>query len=283
MGKSSPELSDRVGRYIDDTHTGRCEGMARVIAAWAGGCSIDAVVSECMRTHPGVADELSKRGWTATKDGLERSRKCRPATKHTAPTLKIEVAPKVPREPKPRAARAPVVFMGTRDRGAAYSPCRKYRYACWNTWARTSLGAGGGILVVIGHNPSVADHERPDPTFSRGIRFAHRWGYAGVCFINPCAYISTDPKALKSADSPFGPSNGHVWSAALRWGHTFLASWGNHQPVLGRYVTKFCEQASRRGVKLMCMGTTSGGHPKHLLARGKHRISDDQEMVEWIP
>ncbi|MEM9462110.1 MAG: DUF1643 domain-containing protein [Myxococcota bacterium] len=288
----------RIDRYISDLHTGKCEGMAQVIAAIAGGCSLDDALQECMRTHPDVVKELERRGWTATAAGIvERKRSTAPVPT-LRPVVVVDVPPNGPAdvgghaehsgpqraEPKPaksRIDRAPVVFKGTRARGAILSPCDRYRYACWEIWAKGTLAKGGGLLVVIGHNPSTADHEQGDPTFNRGVRFARRMGYAGVCFVNLVAWRATDPKALRDVGRPFGPANGHVWSAALRWGQTFIAAWGHPQPALRRYVEEFRRMAHRRRVELMCLGTTNGGHPKHLMARGAHRIPDHQIPEAW--
>ena len=38
-----------------------------------------------------------------------------------------------------------------------------------------------------------------------------------------------------------------------------------------------------RGLVLSCLGTTLSGAPKHPLARGQHRIPDDQEPMQWWP
>jgi len=35
------------------------------------------------------------------------------------------------------------------------------------------------------------------------------------------------------------------------------------------------------GVPLVCLGTTQSGAPKHPMARGGHRISRDQQPIEW--
>ena len=60
----------RIDLYISGHRTGKAEGMAQVIAALAGGCSLDEAVRECMRTHPAVVTELERRGWTATNEGI---------------------------------------------------------------------------------------------------------------------------------------------------------------------------------------------------------------------
>ncbi len=286
---SMGSIGERVGRYMEDVRTGKCEGMAQVLAAWAGGCSIDAVAVECMRTHPGVAPELRQRGWTVTPHGLERGRKRQPAAQPRSPVLVLESKtfdeergdPAAKPTQRHKLDREPMVFKGSRERGAAFSPCGQYRYACWSTWSPGTLREGGGILVVVGHNPSTADHEAGDPTFNRGVGFARRMGYAGVCFVNLASYRATDPKALREVERPFGHANGHAWAAALRWGGTILAAWGNHRPELGCYASQFIGLAKRRRIELMCMGTTNGGNPKHLMARGTHRIPDDKIPEAW--
>jgi hypothetical protein len=35
------------------------------------------------------------------------------------------------------------------------------------------------------------------------------------------------------------------------------------------------------GVPLYCLGKTKAGHPKHPMARGKHKVFKDTPLVLW--
>ena len=78
------------------------------------------------------------------------------------------------------------------ERRANFSRCRQYRYALWRQW-----GASADFVLIVGLNPSTADHRRDDPTIRRCIGFARDWGYSGLCVANLFAYRATYPAQLK--------------------------------------------------------------------------------------
>ena len=51
-------------------------------------------------------------------------------------------------------------------------------------------------LAICGLNPSVANEEKNDPTITREIDFAQRWGCTDLIKVNAYGYVSTDPKAM---------------------------------------------------------------------------------------
>ena len=88
------------------------------------------------------------------------------------------------------------------ERSANFSRCRRYRYALWRRWA-----PGDDYGLLVGLNPSTADHRRDDPTIRRCIGFARDWGYSGLCVANLFAFRATYPRDLFAADDPVGPRN----------------------------------------------------------------------------
>lgn len=83
--------------------------------------------------------------------------------------------------------------------GAAFSPCRRYRYRLWRTWG----DAAPAVFVML--NPSTADEIENDPTVERCERRARAMGFGGLRVANIFSLRSTDPTALYTSDDPVGP------------------------------------------------------------------------------
>lgn len=59
-----------------------------------------------------------------------------------------------------------------------------------------------------------------------------------------------------------------------------IAGWGNdgaldHRDIIVRSMLR------TTGIELHHLGTTQNGFPKHPRARGRHRISADQQPIAW--
>lgn len=143
---------------------------------------------------------------------------------------------------------------------AVFSADRLYRYSLGRTWALS------GRLVVIGLNPSTADHNQLDPTLRRVRNFAQTWGLGGFVMLNLFAYRATDPRDMKRADDPVGPLNDDIireYAVAPDTG-LVLAAWGAH----GGYRDRDREVAAildGLGVRLHALRVTRQGHPSHPL------------------
>jgi hypothetical protein len=78
------------------------------------------------------------------------------------------------------------------DNGAAFSDCRKYRYALWRIWDESKP-----LVMFIGLNPSKADESETDNTITTVKSFAKNWGFGGFYMMNCFPYVSTNPDDLK--------------------------------------------------------------------------------------
>jgi len=106
---------------------------------------------------------------------------------------------------------------------AEFSPDRVHRYELWRTWDKSK-----GIAMFIGLNPSTADEIKNDPTVTRCINYAKKWGYGGMIMSNIFAYRATDPKIMKGATDPVGPDNDEWLVKSSKEAGLIVAAWGNH-------------------------------------------------------
>jgi hypothetical protein len=165
-------------------------------------------------------------------------------------------------------------------KAATFSDDRRYRYTLTRDWAAPSARR----LVVIGLNPSTADENRDDPTITRLIRFAMREKMGGLVMVNLFAFRATDPKEMKSVDSPVdnfphGCANDSVILAEctplIGVDPVVVAAWGAHGGHLnrGRDVR---EMLNRYDVPVFHFGLTKHGFPKHPLY-----LPSDAPLTRW--
>ncbi len=140
---------------------------------------------------------------------------------------------------------------------ATFSPDRVHRYALWRTWDESK-----GIVMFIGLNPSTADEVKNDPTVTRCINYAKRWGYGGMIMSNIFAYRATDPKVMKAAKDPVGSENDKWLLKLANESIVIMAVWGNHGEFMkrGKAVMDLFKD-----VELHCLVMNKTGHPKHPL------------------
>jgi hypothetical protein len=157
----------------------------------------------------------------------------------------------------------------------------EYRYLLQRTW-NDALPR----LLIIMLNPSVADHLKNDPTLLRCIHFARAWGFGGIDVVNPFALRSSNPKVLLDHTDPIGPKCDDAIGKALDSTGAYLFAGGN--PPFGsdelamrikNVEKRALRRARERCVQVYCLGRTKSGHPKHPLARGVHRVPDNQQPI----
>ncbi len=141
------------------------------------------------------------------------------------------------------------------ESGAAFSRCRRYRYALWRVWDSAKPRA-----MIVGLNPSTADESHNDPTITRCIGFARDWGYGGVYVLNLFAFRATFPSDLKRAGEPVGPANNRWLKKLSRESAIVVAAWGNDGMHRGRSAA-----VKRLLPELHCLKINQSGEPAHPL------------------
>lgn len=168
-------------------------------------------------------------------------------------------------------------------KSATFSTCGLFRYVLTRIWDDRLP-----ILDIVMLNPSTADASNDDPTVLALIHFAKLWGYGGIRIGNVHAFCASRPAALFAAAAEGkdidGPQNANILGFTLleakREELPVLVAWGNDGDRFGG-ASRFVARAEELGVRLICLGTTQSGAPKHPMARGQHRIPRDQLPIRW--
>lgn len=152
------------------------------------------------------------------------------------------------------------------------------------------------ILPWILLNPSDADDQINDQTTLRIIDFTWRWGFDGAALFNIYPFRTPSPK--ECAKIVIGWDERQDWWVrdTIHGYHSYIATqlanvdacmvaWGAPAEPLGFETVMWAEQLfntindpegpRHQGLRTWCIGTTSGGHPKHPMARGVHRVPND--------
>lgn len=138
---------------------------------------------------------------------------------------------------------------------AVISDCGLYRYTLTRRWAE------GSTCTFIMLNPSTADANLDDPTIRRCINFAKREGCGALMVVNLWAFRATDPKHLPDDEARrLGPENRrYLDEVFVDADGPLIAAWG----VWG--AAGATEIINRHGPRLLCLGWTKDGHPRHPL------------------
>jgi hypothetical protein len=83
--------------------------------------------------------------------------------------------------------------------------------------------------------------------------------------VNLFAYRTPSPAELARARHPIGPENDRYLRAAGRRSAALVLAWGVHGALHGRDEQVLELLGPRRRKPLLCLGTTSAGHPRHPL------------------
>mgnify|MGYP001614704709 CR=1 FL=1 len=147
-----------------------------------------------------------------------------------------------------------------------------YRYSLWRGW-----DASLPICVFILLNPSWADGEKPDPTMTRCLDFARRWGFGGLLIVNAFAWRTESPSEMLAASGEhdiIGPLNDEQIVSAVKRAGRVVAGWGATGGYKGR-AAKVCELI-RPHADLWALEINADFSPKHPLY-----IRADQEPFIW--
>jgi hypothetical protein len=168
---------------------------------------------------------------------------------------------------------APSALRGP-NTGAAFSPCRRYRYALWRMWAPEKP-----YINFILLNPPTADETANDPTIERQVRRVQgwerkdqmsAWKAGGIVVTNAYAWRATDPTALKRLRStgldPIGPDNTRALVTVATGAALVICGWGNHcdDVIPGRGAANEALLRSA-GVTPHALGVNKDGSPQHPL------------------
>ncbi len=143
--------------------------------------------------------------------------------------------------------------------GAAFSPCRRWRYLLWRRWDASKPVANFLML-----NPSTADEVKLDPTCSRARDYAERWGYGALIVTNVFSFRNTDPGQMKAADDPVGPGNDAAIVKAAKESAIVVCAWGNHGAFLGRSA-RVMALLKKHEISPYALRLNAGGEPAHPL------------------
>jgi hypothetical protein len=145
-------------------------------------------------------------------------------------------------------------------RRATFSPCERYRY----TLPRIADPATADRLCLfVCLNPSTADDMRNDPSVTRMVGYAQRWGFDGLLVGNAYAYRSTDPAALRRVWDPIGPDNDAWLTVMAKLSALTVIAWGtNCAPERAEAVRSLLVAA---GTRPHYLKLTKGGEPWHPL------------------
>lgn len=150
-------------------------------------------------------------------------------------------------------------------------------------------------LLVAMFNPSDGDAERDDPTISLVTHIAAHHGYGGFSIANGIPLVSSTPAAAADMVNTWDKRQAWEERDALQAnlarlqaevaGHSdILLAWGalaSRCPGWFEQVQEELRQAMTPGQRLLCLGITAGGHPKHPMARGRHKVPKDTPLIPW--
>lgn len=150
--------------------------------------------------------------------------------------------------------------------GARFSECGRYRPVLWRTW-----GADDAPYALwIGMNPSTATAEVDDPTIRRETVFTQREGLVRYVKCNVMDYRATSPKdLLKPGVVPCSPENLPEIALQASGAALVVLAYGAAPKPLRGHGEAVSAMLRKMGIKVMCLGLTNEGLPRHpLYVRG---------------
>lgn len=164
---------------------------------------------------------------------------------------------------------------------AVFSPCRKYRYMLVRNFDSGGLFSEPGprsnqFVAFCCLNPSTADEIEPDPTVTRCINYAKRWGFGGYVMLNAFAWRATDPKDMKAQPDPCGESNDAAIGLVASMAGMLVAGWGCDGKHMGRH-SQLVDLLPQYADVYRLTATSEGypGHPLYLKASLEPQL--------WLP
>lgn len=174
-------------------------------------------------------------------------------------------------------------------RDARLSPCGNYRWVLTRSW-----GEGPELLIVM-FNPSSADASKDDPTVTLLCQIARRNLFGSLAVVNAIPLRSSKPAdAIAMTQWDRFPEDWHardrlqdnvgvIVDRVSRAGAVLLA-WGALAARCSDWIDHVREEidaALPTGSEIYCLGQTASGHPKHPMARGRHKVPKDASLIPW--
>jgi hypothetical protein len=154
---------------------------------------------------------------------------------------------------------------------ASFDPSGEFRFQLQRVW-----DAALPHVCWIALNPSVANASKPDPTVTRLIGFAKRWGCGGLHVVNLFAVVSPYPMFIDPAKEPFEENDRWILDSAQGC-EIVVACWGA-EPVAVERGRQVIQNLAREGITdIKCLGKTKDGHPRHPLY-----LSYDVPLVPYL-
>lgn len=141
---------------------------------------------------------------------------------------------------------------------ATISECGEYRYDLTRVWDERR-----GLVAFLMLNPSTADGESDDPTIRRCVSFAQREGYGGLLVVNLYGLRATDPSQLWHHADPIGVGNDRHLRHVAQSVPSVVCAWGANAPM--NRVNYVVTELKGLGTRLLCLGKTRTGAPRHPL------------------
>lgn len=112
------------------------------------------------------------------------------------------------------------------------------------------------MVCFIGLNPSTANEHEPDPTITRVIDFAKRWGYGGVYMLNLFGIVSSKPEVLRTCGDAVGDNDRWLDEYVNKCERVVFA-WGNFKEarerakvIMERYQNAYCLKKNKNGTPI---------------------------------
>jgi len=126
------------------------------------------------------------------------------------------------------------------------------------------------LLPFVMCNPSTADALKDDPTIRRCASFARREKFSGIVVVNLFDFRATKVEDLVKAENRNSESNDKLLESLALESHNkhmpVVCAWGSIiqkvDPKRGKW---FRDMALMCGARLVCLGKTKDGFPKHPL------------------
>lgn len=147
---------------------------------------------------------------------------------------------------------------------AVFSACDRFRPLLTRAW-----NASKPLVVFACMNPSMGRARVDDPTLARAQAIAWRAGAGRFAMVNVVDFRATHPKMLLKL--PHGtlrsdaclPTIHAQAAAAAESGGFVVVAWGALPRHLRPYAEEALDALRQSGVRIMCLGLTEDGSPRH--------------------